>query len=247
VIETPRYDLTWFNLAFGRLAVKAYTKGEHVLRFEATAHNTKDLKVGRALDKFPQIVARLAGIADRFCTAVDCVDTSFLTDGTLDQLPQPSRIGAVRVGGVDLNNPRTRDALAALLALSQAPDGFTVGQLAAKVHTMTGRAYTVRQAAYDLRKIRGKQLLDKPGRGRRYHLPTEAARTIAALLTLRDHVIAPILAGRAQPTPGPQAGDLDRCRPRLRTDPHQYARPLRQPRHQHSRVDNKLSNGEAQA
>src|SRR5215216_510741 len=35
VIETPRYDLTWFNLAFGRLAVKAYTKGEHVLRFEA--------------------------------------------------------------------------------------------------------------------------------------------------------------------------------------------------------------------
>jgi hypothetical protein len=202
VIETPRYDLTWFNLAFGRLAVKAYTKGEHVLRFEATAHNTKDLKVGRALDKFPQIVARLAGIADRFCTAVDCVDTSFLTDGTLDQLPQPSRIGAVRVGGVDLNNPRTRDALAALLALSQAPDGFTVGQLAAKVHTMTGRAYTVRQAAYDLRKIRGKQLLDKPGRGRRYHLPTEAARTIAALLTLRDHVIAPILAGVRSPRLG---------------------------------------------
>jgi hypothetical protein len=26
------------------LAVKAYTKGEHVLLFEATAHNTKDLK-----------------------------------------------------------------------------------------------------------------------------------------------------------------------------------------------------------
>jgi len=67
---------------------------------------------------------------------------------------------------------------------------------------MTGRAYTVRQAAYDLRKIRGKQLLDKPGRGRRYHLPTEAARTIAALLTLRDHVIAPILAGVRSPRPG---------------------------------------------
>lgn len=59
MIETPRYDLTWFKVAFGRLAVK----GVHVLRFEATAHNTKDLKVGRALDKFPDIVARLAGIA----------------------------------------------------------------------------------------------------------------------------------------------------------------------------------------
>ena len=62
---------------------------------------------------------------------------------------------------------------------------------------MTGRAYTVRQAAYDLRKIRGKQLVDKPGRGRRYHLPTEAARTIAALLTLRDHVIAQFWPGCA--------------------------------------------------
>ena len=61
VIETPQYDLTWFKLTFGRLAVKAYTKGEHVLRFEATAHNTKDLKVGRVLEKFPDIVARLAG------------------------------------------------------------------------------------------------------------------------------------------------------------------------------------------
>ncbi|MET8354998.1 hypothetical protein [Micromonospora sp. NPDC005206] len=52
MIETPRYDLTWFKVSFGRLAVKAYTKGEHVLRFEATAHNTKDLKVGRLQPPF---------------------------------------------------------------------------------------------------------------------------------------------------------------------------------------------------
>jgi hypothetical protein len=57
---------------------------------------------------------------------------------------------------------------------------------------MTGQInYTTRQAAYDLRKIRGKQLINKPGRSRRYHLPPDAARTIAALLTLRDHVITP--------------------------------------------------------
>lgn len=125
-----------------------------MLRFEATAHNTKDLKVGRALDKFPDIVARLAGIAERFCTAVDCVDVGFLTDGTLDDLPRPSQIGAVRVGGIDLNKPRIHHALSAVLALTTTPGGFTVGQLAAKVCTMTGQtSYTVRQAAYDLRKI----------------------------------------------------------------------------------------------
>ncbi len=36
VIEKPQYGLTWFRIRFGLLQLKAYTKGEHVLRFEAT-------------------------------------------------------------------------------------------------------------------------------------------------------------------------------------------------------------------
>jgi hypothetical protein len=59
--------------------------------------------------------------------------------------------------------------------------------------------YTARQAGYDLRKLRGKGLVAKLGRTRRYHVPPLAARTIAALLALRDQVIAPILAGIRSP------------------------------------------------
>ena len=58
VIETPRWDLTWFKVHFGLLSLKAYTKGEHVLRVEATVHNTKQLGCGRAIGRFPQIVTR---------------------------------------------------------------------------------------------------------------------------------------------------------------------------------------------
>jgi hypothetical protein len=60
-----------------------------------------------------------------------------------------------------------RDALSAVLALAPAPHGFTVGEFAAKVHALTGTSdaqYSIRQAAYDLRKLRGKQLIDKPAR-----------------------------------------------------------------------------------
>ncbi len=96
-----------------------------------------------------------------------------------------------------------RAALAAVLALSPAPGGFTIADLAAKVQAMGGQVgYTVRQAAYDLRKLRGKDLLVKPGRSRRYQVPPPAARTIAALLTLRDQVIGPILAGVRSPRLG---------------------------------------------
>ena len=167
VIETPRYDLTLFKLHFGNLTLKAYTKGEHVLRFEAIVHNTKALRCGRVLDNFPIIIGRLASMVDRFTTTLDCVDTTFIADGLLDRLPAPAQLGATRVGGVDLNKPRIRGALAAVLALSATSDGFTVAKFTAKVHAMTGNTgYTIRQAAYDLRKLRGKQLVTKPGRTR---------------------------------------------------------------------------------
>ena len=213
VIERPRWNLTLFKVHFGLLTLKGYTKGEHVLRFEAIVHNTRTLHTGRMLEKFPAIVARLASMVDRFTSMLDCVDVAFLPDGVLDELPQPSQMGATRVGGIDINKPRARTALAAVLALAISPDGFTIGDLAAKVQSLTGapeQDYTVRQAAYDLRKLRAKQLVVKPGRTRRYHVPGQAARTIAALLTLRDRVIAPILAGIRRPGPGRPPSTLTR-------------------------------------
>jgi hypothetical protein len=203
VIENPQYSLTWFRIRFGLLQLKAYTKGEHVLRFEATVHNTRELRCRRSLENFPEIITRLAGMAERFATTLDCADISFLADGILDQLPQPSRVGATRIGGIDLNRPRIRAALSAALALAAAPRGFTVAEHAAKVRQLDRHAdYTIRQGAYDLRKLRGKGLAVKPARTRRYHIPPDAARTIAALLALRNQVIAPILAGVRSPRRG---------------------------------------------
>ncbi len=86
-----------------------------------------------------------------------------------------------------------------------APAGFTVGDLAVKVHTMTGTTaddYSIRQAAYDLRKLRGKQLVHRIGRSHRYTLPPHAARVVAGLVALREQVLAPILAGLRRPRLG---------------------------------------------
>ena len=161
----PRYGLSWFRISFGRLQLKAYTKGEHVLRFEATVHNAKELRCRRSLDNFAEIIDRLAGMADRFAAALDCADIGFLPDGVLDELPLPAQSGAGRIAGIDLNKPRIRAALSAALALAPAPGGFTVAEHAAWVRQITGHdGYTTRQAAYDLRKLRGKHLAGKPGK-----------------------------------------------------------------------------------
>ena len=85
MIETPRWDLTLFKVHFGLLTLKGYTKGEHVPRFEAITHNTRSLGCGGVMEKFPDIITRLAAMTDRFTTALDCVDVAFIPDGILDQ------------------------------------------------------------------------------------------------------------------------------------------------------------------
>ena len=195
-LERPVWDLTIFKAHFGLLTVKAYSKGERVLRLEAITHNTKSLGVGRVLDRFGDIVTRLGQICDRFDVVCDCVDTAFVPDGLLDDLPRPARVGTARVAGVNLDSPRIRAVLASVVALSPLPGGFTVADLTSKVAAMTGvTGYTTRQAAYDLKKLRGKHLLDKPARTHRYHVSPDAIRAVAALLPLREKVIAPLVAG----------------------------------------------------
>jgi hypothetical protein len=144
VIENSQYGLTWFRLRCGLPQLKACTKGEHVLRLEATVHNTKELRCRRSLDNFPEIITRLAGLAERFAIALDCADISFLPGKTLDELPQPSQLGATRAGRIDLNKPRIRAALAAALALAPAPHGFTAAEFLAGVRSpRRGRKPTI--------------------------------------------------------------------------------------------------------
>jgi hypothetical protein len=210
VIETPMYDLTVFKLHFGKLTLKAYTKGEHVLRFEAITHNTSELRTGRMLDRFPGIVTALAAMLDRFLTVCDCVDAAFVTDTTLDLLPQPAWPGRTRLGGIDINRPRARAALSAVLALSLSPAGYAAAEFTAKVQAITGDpGYTARQGAYDIRKLRAKNLTIREHRSRRYRTPPDAVRIIAGTLILRDQVLIPCLAGIRAPRTGPSPANPD--------------------------------------
>ena len=104
----------------------------------------------------------------------------------------------------------------AVVALAVLPHGFTTAQLAHQVQTMGGKphhSYTARQAAYDLRKLRAKGLVQQVAPRSRHYEPTpDGLRTMAGRVVLRDKVIAPLLAGSARRKTGrPPAnrGDLD--------------------------------------
>src|SRR5262249_34711465 len=68
---------------------------------------------------------------------------------------------------------------------------------AERVQTQQGRAmgsYGDRKARYDLRKLRGKSLVERVGKTRRYWGRRPGIRTLAALLILREQRIKPVMA-----------------------------------------------------
>jgi len=198
VVERPTYDLTVFKIHFGKFTLKMYTKGEHVLRIEAVVHNVRATRWNRSLPNLPDIVSRLREMLNQFLEVVYCVAVSYIADTTLETLPTPSRVGRARVGGIVINNPRMRAVIEAVTNLAAAPNGFRASDIAARVREITGYSkdtYTSRKAAYDLKKLRGKNVIRRMGKSRRYEIVPEGLRAVTALLILREKVIKPVLAG----------------------------------------------------
>ncbi len=79
------------------------------------------------------------------------------------------------------------------------------------------------QAAYDIRTLRGHNLLTKIGRSHRYQVLPPTARTVVAILTLREQVFAPIMAGFRVPAAAdhqPPGTAIDRDFEALRLNMH---------------------------
>ncbi len=204
-LDQPAYNLTVFKVHFGPLTLKLYDKGARVLRIEAIAHNVKGLRCGKSVEKLPIMLAELQRMVIDFLNVVQAAHHSFLPDGTLDALVAPTQRGARRLAGVDLQNPRMRAVSEALLILSPKPGGFTLAELAIKVRERlpdTQLSYAPRHASYDLSKLRGKELVERVNRSRRYRIRQQGIRILGGMLILREKVIKPVLAGLGKPRVG---------------------------------------------
>ncbi len=207
VTERPAYNLTIFKIHFGKLTLKLYSKGANVLRSEVIIHNTKALKMKRSLLNFPHIIVQLKSILYRFLDNLHYIDHAFIADDTFDTLAEAAYLGDTRMAGIDLNKPRMRAVLEAIVSLSFSPNGFTVSELASKVQDILGLAqqvYQPRHASYDLKKFRAKSWVQKIGKSRRYQVPSGGLKIMSALFILREKVIKPVLAGAAKPKRGPK-------------------------------------------
>jgi hypothetical protein len=84
-----------------------------------------------------------------------------------------------------------------VIALSACSDGFTAPAVAARARALgkqTTDQYGPTRAAYDLKKFRGQQIVQRIGQTCRYQANPAGLKAITALIVLRDKAIKPLLA-----------------------------------------------------
>ena len=217
VVERPAWNLTVFKIHFGRLTGKIYSKGERILRIEAIAHNTADLRCGKRIERFPDVVWALKQRVEHFLTVLRSIDAPVVDAQTWENLSQPSTFGTARIAGLDLTDSRTRAVLEAVVALAPVPHGFSASDLARNVSAIRGSrasGYTRRQAAYDLKKLRAKNFISKIEGTRRYELLPQGLATLTAIDLIYNKTIKPLLTAAQTRAHAPQ------FQPRTQIDVH---------------------------
>lgn len=193
-IEKPDYNLTIFKIHFGKITLKLYDKGERILRAEVVVHNAKELKCKRSVSNFKEIVSKLNTIMNSFMDNLCYTHVSLLVDGSLKRLISPSKKGTQRLAGVDINKDRTIAVMESVVTLAIKPNGYNANDIAILMKERHVKDYSPTKAAYDVRKLRGKGLVEKIGKSRKYKTTKKGMETILAVLVLTQKTMPTILS-----------------------------------------------------
>jgi hypothetical protein len=198
--------LTVLSAQYGDTRLKQYNNHQRTFRTEVCVNDTTELGVNKALENLGHLRHRLLDLIGRFQQAQIAVLDTTCTRGELTALAQPGQVNAVATPGIKLENERVMAVLSALPQLAASPAGFRSADVRPIVQQRLGTPYTAPQTNYDLRKLRGKGLLDRIGDTRRYRPTPQGLRVAVLLVKLREQLLEPLLASiqRKHPRPKPR-------------------------------------------
>ena len=173
--------------------IKQYNNHQQTFRTEVCVNDTTDLGVNKSLDNLPALRERLLQLIARFQDIQACVVSTEYHRGELTALAKPGQVNQTTTPGIKLENERTLAVLTAVPQLVHYPNGFRSSDLRPIVQAALGVDYSPSQANYDLRKLRGKGLVEQIPASRRYRLTSEGGRVAAFLSKLREQILAPVL------------------------------------------------------
>jgi hypothetical protein len=192
--------------------IKQYFKAHRALRTETVICDTHDFGIGRrvCLENWNALRAAGEHANQRLCDA-ETADAQPAPDTvTFAEVTRPSTTAeGLHAPALCFGDPRVMAVLAAVLRFTHLIAGFDNRSLTQLAPALLGTPYTSRQATYDLRRLRRKQIIERLPGTHRYRL-TQRGRAIAVLFT-RAHgrILTP---GLTAFSPG-LTGDLTRRSP----------------------------------
>ncbi len=177
--------------------IKQYFKEGRALRTETVICDSRDFGVGRRVCAQNWFALRAVGeSANRRLCDAEASDARPAPDVlTFQQVSRPTKNpNGLHASGLRFGDPRVMAVFASLVAFSCLVNGFDNRRLVRQVSALLGAPYTSRQATYDLRRLRRKELIVKVHGKRLYHL-TPLGRRVAVLFTKAyGRVLAPGLS-----------------------------------------------------
>ena len=193
-VQTPDYNLTVFKIHVGKLTLKLYDKGERTLRAEVVVHNTKELGCKRSLEYFEEMVLKLNELMGSFMNNITYAHAAIIDDGTMENLSKPVQSGKARLAGINLTNKRNVALMECVLALMIHPKGFSSAALMEMMRKKRFRDYTINNARYDLRKLKGKKFVQKIKGKQNYQATKHGIQTMSAALCVWKQQLKPLLS-----------------------------------------------------
>jgi hypothetical protein len=189
-------------------SVKQYVRDHLLLRTEATSYHLPDLGVGKSVENLPKARKTLRQITERYLDVQQDILETFVDRGQLRRLSEPTiSSSGKRIPGLKLDNARQLAVMQALVRFCHLAtgDSFTTKQIHLPVAEALGcpvNEYKLGSLRYDLSKLRGKGLVQKVPRSRRYKLLPEGYRLCVVFLKLFEKIYAPLTAGLLAPFAG---------------------------------------------
>jgi hypothetical protein len=174
--------------------IKQYFKEDRALRTETVICDTRDFGIGRRVCAHNWNALRAVGeSANRRLCDAEAADALPAPDAaTFHKVTRPSKTDdGQHAPALRFGDSRVMALLAAMVGFCHVFKGFTNRQLVKRTRALLGTPYTTRQATYDLRRLRRKELVVRCPRSNRYRL-TALGRRIAVLFTKTySRVVAP--------------------------------------------------------
>jgi hypothetical protein len=189
-------------------SVKQYVRDHLLLRTEATSYHLPDLGVGKSVENLPRARKTLGQITERYLDVQQDILETFVDRGQLRRLSKPTITSSgKRIPGLKLDNPRQLAVMQALVRFCHLAtgDSFTTQQIHLPVAEALGCSadeYKLSSLRYDLSKLRGKGLVQKVPKTRRYKLLPNGYCLCVVFLKLFEKIYAPLTAGLLAPFPG---------------------------------------------